>query len=213
VRHRFRVYPRARAGGQALGLAADRSYAETYWVMTPAERERSDRIDVVAIVTPNHMHHPAARAFLDAGIHVICDKPMTTTPDEADDLVERVQRTGLVFVVTYNYTGYPMVRQARALAEAGEIGEVRLVQVEYAQDWLAMPIERAPLEAAGHAEGYPEALATLYAETAELIWMQTQQQSPAARSLLPTVADGARGIRFIAAAIESGRCNSAWVPV
>jgi predicted dehydrogenase len=132
---------RARASGAALHLAPDRIY-DDFTAMAAAERARDDGIDLVAIVTPNRIHHAAAKAFLDAGIHILCDKPLTTTLDDAVDLVGRVALSGLVFVVAYNYTGYPMVRQARELIAAGEIGEVRLVQVEYAQDWLTEPLER-----------------------------------------------------------------------
>jgi predicted dehydrogenase len=139
---------RARASGAALHLAADRIY-DDFAAMAAAERAREDGIDLVAIVTPNRSHHAIATAFLDAGIHVLCDKPMTTTLEDAIDLVGRVERSGLVFVVAYNYTGYPMVRQARELVAAGEIGAVRLVQVEYAQEWLTEPIERGGHKQAG----------------------------------------------------------------
>ena len=111
--------------------------------MAQAESARPDGIEAVAIVTPNHMHGPAIRAFLDAGIHVICDKPLTTTLDEARDLAAQVRRSGLVFVLTHNYTGYPLVRQARAMVREGALGDIRLVQVEYAQDWLTESTEGA----------------------------------------------------------------------
>lgn len=132
---------RAIAGGQALGLDDDRIYTDLAAMMA-AERSRADGVDAVAIVTPNRHHYEAAIACLDAGISVICDKPMTTGLSDAQDLVARVARTNLIFAVTYNYTGYPMVRQARAMVVAGEIGALRTVQVEYAQDWLAEPLER-----------------------------------------------------------------------
>src|SRR5258707_634604 len=122
---------RARASGAALHLAPDRIY-DDFTAMAAAERARGDGIDLVAIVTPNRVHHAAAKAFLDAGIHVLCDKPLTTTLDAAADLVGRVALSGLVFVVAYNYSGYPMVRQARELIAAGQIGEVRLGPVAYA---------------------------------------------------------------------------------
>jgi predicted dehydrogenase len=96
---------------------------------------------VVAIVTPNHLHRDVACAFLDAGIHVLCDKPLTRDLAEADELVARARASKLLFGVTYTYSGYPMVREARALVSAGALGEVRVVQVEYAQDWLAGPLE------------------------------------------------------------------------
>src|SRR5262245_65861489 len=121
---------RAKESAADLGLAADRSYA-SFAAMAEAEAKRADGIEVVSIVTPNDSHHAIARAFLDRGIDVICDKPMTTTVEDAVDLVQTVKRTGLVFGVTHNYTGYPMVRQAREMALAGELGTMRVVQVEY----------------------------------------------------------------------------------
>jgi predicted dehydrogenase len=131
---------RARASGAELGLAADRTYTD-FRAMAKAEAARADGIEAVAIVTPNHMHYPAACAFLDAGINVICDKPLTATLDEAKDLAARAKRAGVVFAVTYNYTGYPMVRQARALVGRGDLGRIRVVQVEYPQAWLTTRLE------------------------------------------------------------------------
>lgn len=131
---------RARESGADLFLAPDRCYA-SWQEMARAEAGRDDRIDVVAVVTPNHMHHGPAKAFLEAGFHVICDKPLTTTVEDAEDLASAVGRTGRVFVLTHNYTGYPMVRQARAMVAAGEVGRVRVVQVEYPQDWLTTRLE------------------------------------------------------------------------
>src|SRR5205807_7513984 len=110
--------------------------------MAAAEAGRPDGIEVVAIVTPNHLHYANAKKFLDAKIHVICDKPVTTTLEDALDLEKTVKRTGLIFGLTHNYTGYPMVRQAREMVQAGELGALRVVQVEYAQDWLSTPLER-----------------------------------------------------------------------
>jgi predicted dehydrogenase len=109
--------------------------------MAAAEAKRPDRIDAVAIVTPNHLHYTMSKAFLEAGIHVICDKPLTTTLQEALDLAQIVRRTGLIFGLTHNYTGYPLVRQARQMIAEGQLGTIRVVQVEYAQDWLATPVE------------------------------------------------------------------------
>ena len=120
----------------ALGLDPSRSY-DDFAEMARRESARPDGIEAVSIVTPNHMHGPAIRAFLDAGIHVICDKPLTTGLDEARDLADRVRRSGLVFVLTHNYSGHPLVRQARAMVRGGALGDIRLIQVEYAQDWLA----------------------------------------------------------------------------
>lgn len=133
---------RARESGKALGLADDRSYAD-FAAMAEAEAARPDGIEAVAIVTPNHMHAPAARAFLARGIHVICDKPLTATLEQAKALASAAAGSQSLFILTHNYTGYPMIRQARAMIRDGELGEIRLVQVEYAQDWLSEPLEGA----------------------------------------------------------------------
>lgn len=110
--------------------------------MARAEAAREDGIDAVAIVTPNHLHHPASRAFLDAGIHVICDKPMTASVAQAEDLVAAVEASGKLFALTHNYTGYPMVRHARELVASGELGTIRVVQAEYPQDWLTTSLRK-----------------------------------------------------------------------
>ena len=135
---------RAAASAAELHIAAERSYAD-YRDMAKKEAARGDGIDAVAIVTPNHLHGRIATAFLDAGIDVICDKPLTTTLAEALELVQRVRRSGRLFALTHNYSGYPMVRQAREMAAAGELGEIRVVHAEYAQDWLS-----TDLESSGH---------------------------------------------------------------
>jgi predicted dehydrogenase len=333
---------RARASAAELGLAPARAYG-SFEEMAATEAARDDGIDAVAIVTPNHVHHPAAKAFLAAGIHVICDKPMTTTVEDALDLVAAVRRSGLIFGLTHNYTGHPMVREAKARIEAGELGTLRVVQVEYPQDWLTTKLEdtgqkqaswrtdpaqsgggaigdigshaynlagfvtgleaeslcadlstfvagrrvddncnmllryeggargmlwasqvapgnenalrirvygdRAGLEwrqerpdqlhvfpfgrppqlitragpgagaaaakvtriPPGHVEGYLEAFATIYTGCAELITarLEGREPDPAAR-LVPTVEDGARGVKFITAAIESGARGGVW---
>ncbi|TCT10761.1 putative dehydrogenase [Tepidamorphus gemmatus] len=131
---------RAKASGAALGLDPARTYAD-FRVMARRERRLKDGIEAVTIVTPNHMHFPVAKAFLKAGIHVICDKPMVASSREARALRKLVEVSGALFACTYNYSGYPMVRQAREMVAAGEIGAIRVVQVEYLQDWLTEPIE------------------------------------------------------------------------
>ncbi|MBO0750740.1 MAG: Gfo/Idh/MocA family oxidoreductase [Bradyrhizobiaceae bacterium] len=131
---------RARASAKQLGLPDDRAYG-SFEEMAKTEAARPDGIEAVSIVTPNHMHGPAAKAFLEAGIHVICDKPLTTRVAEAEELLTLVRKTGKVFVVMHNYTGYPMVRQARAMVANGDLGEIRLVHAEYLQDWLTQRIE------------------------------------------------------------------------
>ena len=335
---------RSRSAAQDLHIAPDRAYG-SYTEMAAAEARRPDRIEAVSIVTPNNMHYPMAKTFLEAGFHVICDKPMTTTLQEALDLAAIVHRTGLIFVLTHNYTGYPMVRQARQMVADGQLGKIRVVQVEYAQDWLATPLEqtgqkqaawrtdparsggggslgdigthayniahfvtglhcreiaadvsifvpgrrlddnvqlllrftegakgalwasqvatgnannlrlrvygeKAGLEwhqedpndlqftrlgeapetirrpgpggnspaahasriPAGHPEGYLEAFAQLYTDLAEQIYARREGRSPSLTSLLvPNVDDGVEGMRFIAATLESGRRNAAWI--
>ncbi|WP_270935002.1 Gfo/Idh/MocA family protein [Falsiroseomonas oryzae] len=337
---------RARRSAAALHVAPERAYAG-FREMALAEAARPDGIDAVAIVTPNSSHHAIARAFLDAGIHVICDKPLTTTLDDAHDLVRAVAASGLVFALTHNYTGYPMVRQARAMVAAGELGAVRVVQVEYAQDWLSTPLEESgqkqaawrvdPAQAgpagslgdlgthahnlaefvtglrvesvcaeltafvpgrrvdddaqallrfaggargmlwssqvapgnenalrlrvygekaglewaqehpnqlrvtplgeaprilargagalspaaahatripAGHPEGYLEAFAQIYRDAAEQIAARLEGRAPDPAALLvPTVEDGARGIAFVAACVESSQRGGSWIPL
>jgi predicted dehydrogenase len=337
---------RSKAAAADLHIASDRAYG-SFTDMAKGEADRSDRVDAVAIVTPNHLHYAPAKAFLEAGIHVICDKPLTTTLDDAIDLARIVHRTGLLFAVTHNYTGYPMVRQARQMIADGELGPIRVVNVEYAQDWLATPLEKTGQKQAvwrtdpaqsgpagslgdigthafnlasfvtglnckelaaelsifvpgrrlddnvqimlrfaegargqlwasqvatgnqnnlrlrvygekagiewrqeepngmwfaqlgktptmiyragpgatpvaahasripgGHPEGYLEAFAQLYADTAEQISARLENRSPASSSLLvPTIEDGVAGMRFVSAVIESSQRNAAWTPL
>ncbi len=335
---------RARASAVELRIAEDRAYG-SFAEMAEAEAAREDGIDAVAVVTPNHVHHAAAKTFLEAGIHVICDKPMTISLDSALDLVETVRRTGQVFGLTHNYTGYPMVRHAREMVASGELGAIRVVQAEYPQDWLTTRLENEGQKQAewrtdparsgpagctgdigthafnlaafitgldlesvaadlttfvpgrrlddnahmmlryqggargmlwasqvapgnenalhirvygekgglewfqeqpnhlhftpfgepprlisragagagaaaahasrippGHPEGYLEGFAQLYADLAEQITARIEQRSPDPMAgLVPTVEDGARGVKFIEAVVESSRKNGAWV--
>lgn len=126
---------KSRASGAALGLSEDRIY-ENFNAMAMRESQLESGIEAVAIVTPNHVHYAAAKAFLERGIHVICDKPLTSTLADAEKLVKVAESSDALFVLTHNYTGYPMVRQARDMIANGDIGKIRVVQVEYAQDWL-----------------------------------------------------------------------------
>jgi predicted dehydrogenase len=133
---------RARASGAELGLADARNHGRWQDLLADElKRPREERIDFVSIVTPNHVHFPVAHAFAEAGIHVVCDKPLVHSTQEAMALQETAQRSGCVFGVTYNYTGYPMVREARELVAKGAIGDVRKVIVEYNQGWLATKLE------------------------------------------------------------------------
>jgi predicted dehydrogenase len=131
---------RARASAAELHVAPDRAYA-SWQEMAAGEAGRPDGVEVVAIVTPNHLHAAPAIAFLEAGIHVICDKPLCHTLEDALALERAVRASRARFALTHNYTGYPLVRQARAMVAEGAIGTIRVVQVEYAQDWLSTNLE------------------------------------------------------------------------
>ena len=134
---------RARASGAELGLADDRNHGSWQELLADELRRGPDeRIDLVSIVTPNHMHHPVALAFVQAGFHVVCDKPLVHTTAQADELVAAVKKAGTVFGVTYNYTGYPLVREARHLVQSGALGVIRKITVEYNQGWLATAVEQ-----------------------------------------------------------------------
>lgn len=334
---------RSRAAGAAIGVASGRAYGSLD-EMLAREAEREDGIEALAVMTPNHLHYAACRAALDRGLDVICEKPLTTGLADALDLVARARRAERVFGVMYNYSGYPLVRQARAMIGAGELGAVRLVQLEYIQGHLATAVERSdpagrwqfdprqagpslvacsigvhayqlgafvtgleplklcadlgalvpgreaddyasvllryaggargvllitqaaagaehglrirvhgdkggiewrqeqpnrmrfsPLDepmriftrrgpglhdaaergtrsAVGHPEGYHEAFANIYSEAAEAIAARRSGGSAAPRpAFLPTVEDGARGVRFVEAVVESARGGSVWV--
>jgi predicted dehydrogenase len=335
---------KSRKAAEDLHITPDRAYG-SFTEMASAESKRPDRIDAVSIVTPNHLHFAPAKAFLEAGIHVICDKPLTTTVEDALTLAQIVKKSGLVFGLTHNYTGYPIIRQGREMIAAGELGHIRLVQVEYAQDWLTTPLETTGQKQAvwrtdpaqsgpagslgdigthayniacfvsglqaeqvaadvstfvpgrrlddnvqvllrypggtrgmlwasqvavgnennlrlrvygekggldwsqenpnylhfsqygkptmtltrngadatasakhasripsGHPEGYLEAFAQLYTDLAEQISARQANRAPDPQSLLvPTVADGVAGVRFIAAVLDSSKQNAAWV--
>jgi len=133
---------KSRESGRDLGLADDRNHG-TWQDLLADERGRSpeERADLVVLVTPNHLHYDVARAFVQAGFHVACDKPLVHTTAQAEELAALVAARGTLFAVTYNYTGYPMVREARELVRSGAIGAVRKVVIEYHQGWLAGALE------------------------------------------------------------------------
>jgi len=133
---------RARQSAAEAGIG--RSY-DDWREMARVEATRDDGIDAVAIVTPNHLHAPVATAFLEAGIHVVCDKPLAISLAEGEALAKLAREKNRLFALTHTYSGYPLVRHAREMIEAGELGQIRVVQVEYAQDWLAEPIENGGL--------------------------------------------------------------------
>jgi predicted dehydrogenase len=133
---------KSKASGEALYLPSDRVYG-TFEEMIQKEKQLPEgvRMDFVSIVTPNHMHFPPAKMALENGFHVVCDKPMTLTLDEAKQLRDLVKKTGLLFCLTHNYTGYPMVKEARQMIKEGKLGKIRKVVVEYPQGWLSTPVE------------------------------------------------------------------------
>jgi predicted dehydrogenase len=135
---------KALISGRELGLTDERNYASwEHMLENELSLPEKERIDYVSIVTPNHMHHPVARAFAEAGFNVVLDKPMVHTSQEAEDLMRVVESSDVVFAVTYTYTGYPMVKQARHMVREGLLGEVRKVIVEYNQGWLTSQLEES----------------------------------------------------------------------
>ncbi len=139
---------KSQASGADLGLDSKRVY-DDFAAMAKREARMKGGIDAVAIVTPNHMHYPVAREFLKRGIHVICDKPLTSTLAEARKMARAAETSDALFILTHNYTGYPMIRQAREMIANGDLGEIRVVQVEYAQDWLTEDVESTGQKQAG----------------------------------------------------------------
>ena len=133
---------RSKRSGAQLGLHPSRVYSD-YRAMAAEEAKLSagERIDFVSIVTPNHLHFPVAKTFLETGFNVVCDKPMTFDLDEALELRSLVEKSGKVFALTYNYTGYPMVKEAREIVRRGELGKILKVVTEYPQGWLLNPLE------------------------------------------------------------------------
>ena len=219
---------KARASGRDLFLADERNHGD-WQALLADERKRPahERIDFVSIVTPNHVHFPVAQAFVEAGFHVVCDKPLVHTRAQADALVAAVHRQRVVFGVTYNYSGYPMVRQAREMVRAGELGELRKVVVEYNQGWLATQLEGsgnkqadwrtdpARSGAAGaigdigsHAENLVASVTGLSIESicADLAHMVPGRALDDDASLLLRFAGGARGV-LIASQINTGLEN------
>ena len=225
---------KARASGADLGLADARNHGDWQALLADElKRPAGERIDFVSIVTPIHVHYPVARAFVEAGFHVVCDKPLVHTREQADALVASVAAQGTVFGVTYNYTGYPMVRQARAMIRAGELGTLRKVVVEYNQGWLASQLEGtgnkqadwrtdpARSGAAGaigdigsHAENLVATLTGLEIESlcADLTAHVAGRQLDDDGSLLLRYQGGARGV-LIASQISTGLENDLRVRV
>lgn len=138
---------RSRAAAVDFGVDPERAFADYQQLLADEQRRSAaDRADFVSIATPNYLHFPMAKAALEAGFHVICDKPMTTSLQDALDLADTVERTGRVFALTHNYTGYPLVRQAREMIAGGELGEIHAVRVSYIQGWMRGVDPEAPAD-------------------------------------------------------------------
>ena len=219
---------KAQASGRDLGLADDRNHGSWQALLDDELKRPADaRIDVVSIVTPNHVHYEVARAFVDAGFHVVCDKPLVHTSAQAEDLVARVAKQGTLFAVTHNYTGYPMVRQAREMVRAGTIGTIRKVIVEYHQGWLATQLEASDNKQAdwrtdparsgiagaigdigSHAENLAATVTGLEIESlcADLTTFVPGRRLDDDGNLLLRFTNGARGV-LIASQIEAGNEN------
>ncbi len=214
---------RSRASGAALGLPAERSYG-TWQDLLAGERQREDGAEIISIVTPNHLHFPVALAAVQAGFHVICDKPLVPTLDEARQLEAAVKQAGVAFAVTYNYSGYPMIRQAREMVRGGRLGDVRKVIVEYHQGWLATrqtgkqaewrtdPARNGPAGALGDIGSHAEQLATFVSGlaldqvAAELTAFVPGRPLDDDASMLLRFEGGARGVLTVSQ-IEIGREN------
>ena len=186
---------KSRSYGPGFGLAADRTYG-SYQDLLAGENARSEkeRIDFVSIATPNDTHFPIAKAALEAGFHVICDKPLTTRLEDAHALESLVQETGSVFAVTHNYTGYPLIRQAREMIKQGELGTIQAVRAHYLQGWLwGLPPDTTPTRGAWKADpqraGPSGALADIGTHAYQLIRYTTgllpEQVSAHLQSLRP----------------------------
>jgi len=133
---------KAKASAPDYDIPAERAYG-SYQEMVAAEPKRADKVDFVSVATPNHTHFEIAKAFAEAGFNVICDKPMTFDLKQAEQLAEAVKKSGVVFALTHNYTGYPLVRQARAMVQAGELGEINAIRASYIQGWLRSRLEKS----------------------------------------------------------------------
>ena len=214
---------RARASGAALGLPDERTYG-TWEALLSGEKAREDGAEIISIVTPNHLHFPVALAAVQAGFHVICDKPLVHTLAQARELEAAAAQAGNVFAVTYNYSGYPLIRQAREMVRGGQLGEVRKVIVEYHQGWLATkqdgkqaewrsdPARSGPAGALGDIGTHAEQLVAyvtgleLDALAAELTRFVPGRALDDDASVLLRFRSGARGV-LLASQVEIGREN------
>ena len=183
----------AQESGRRIGLAEDRIYA-SFAEMAAKEAARKDGIQAVSIVTPNHLHFAPAKAFLEAGIHVICDKPLTSTLDDARALAKIKPKNGAKFLLTHNYTGYPLVRQARAMVANDDLGKIRVVQVEYPQDWLtrALSSKQADWRTDPARSGLGGAIGDIGTHAYNLVRFVTGLKTAAVSADLSTFVEGRR---------------------
>lgn len=183
----------AQESGRRIGLAEDRIYA-SFAEMAAKEAARKDGIQAVSIVTPNHLHFAPAKAFLEAGIHVICDKPLTSTLDEARALAKIKPKNGAKFLLTHNYTGYPLVRQARAMVANDDLGKIWVVQVEYPQDWLtrALSSKQADWRTDPARSGLGGAIGDIGTHAYNLVRFVTGLKTAAVSADLSTFVEGRR---------------------
>ena len=183
----------AKASAADLHIAADRAYS-SYEEMLRVEKTRADGIQAVVIVTPNHMHFPVAKACLEAGVDVICDKPVTRTLEEALELQKIVEKSGCFFALTHNYSGYPLVRYARELVTAGKLGKLRVVQVEYPQEWLTEAADADNKQASWRTDparsGLAGCLGDIGTHAFQLARFITQQNLEAVSADLTSFVDG-----------------------
>jgi predicted dehydrogenase len=207
---------RAIESGRDLRLDPKRCYSD-YREMAQAEAVREDGIDVVSVVTPTASHHAICKTFLEGGIDVICDKPLATNFGEAQDLVATARRTGRLLGITYAYTGYPMIRHARSLIEAGELGVVRVVQVEFALGWLSVLAESESKQAAWRTNpaqsGASFIVADLGTHCLHLSEFVTRQRTVALTADLQTMVAGRRleDNAHILLRYENGARGAMWV--
>jgi predicted dehydrogenase len=210
------IYEETLETAKELGISDDRTY-KTFQEMAEKEAERDDCIDFVSITVPNHLHFQVARAFLEKGINIVCDKPLCFSIDEAKELVELTREKNVEFMVTYTYTGYPMIREARSLVESGELGDIRAIVAEYPQDWLADPIERTGQQQASwrtdpRYAGISNCVGDIGTHIENLVHFVTKQEINKLSARLETFVEGRKldDNAYILLQYESGASGNYW---
>ncbi len=230
-------YEKGKEFARSEGIANNRCYASIVEFITgELSLPANERIEAVAIVTPNFLHFPHAKLLLENGFHVMCEKPMTMTVEEAEELQQLVATTGLTFALAHTYTGYPMVREMRELIKQRILGDIQRVDAQYYQGWInsiihgrenkitgvwrleptrvympgnAYNTEFADISItmpAGHPEGIYESLANIYSGFAKSIRDESFTEGE-----FPTVNEGVRGMKFVHSVVKSNKENSSWV--